>query len=51
MCAEEDTLDHAKKCPFMHTKRDDDMETNEGVANYLVELNRERRILFKLPIL
>ena len=38
MCPEEDTLDHTKVCPFMYTKWNHKMISDEDIANYLVEL-------------
>ena len=51
ICAEEDTLDHAKECSFMYTKWNVNWEGDEEVAGYLVKLNRERMTRFKQPIL
>ena len=51
LCKENDTLDHAKVCPFYYTKWDEKWTTEEEIANYLVLLNRERFKRQKMPIL
>ena len=52
LCDSEDTLSHAKICKFMDTKWSKSFEEdNKLKADYVVRLNRERRVKYGLPIL
>ena len=56
LCNENDSLEHALRCKFMRTNvkmkmKAKDVDDDEKMADYLIELNRERRNRFRSPIM
>ena len=51
MCPEDDTWDHLKQCPFYVTKWNVKWNTDDEIAKFIVEINRERYWRLKAPIL
>ena len=49
-CFEEDTLDHALKCPWVTTYRPVNKSPRE-LARFIVGLNRERMEKFRFPLI
>ena len=52
LCKEEDTMAHAKICPFMNTRWSDKYDEDKKLkAEYFSRLSKERRRRFGYPIL
>ena len=52
MCGGPDTLSHVQVCPFYSTKwKKEYADTDEQMAEYLLQINRDRLRKYMLPIL
>ena len=52
MCGGSDTLSHVQACPFYTTKwKKEYTDMDKQMAEYLLQINRERQRKYMLPIL